>query len=68
MNYNNHQQIRTAIHLVDHVALGVPSFVPIVRIDLHELLENGTIAPCAFRGKTSGVVEMTIDIVFMFVI
>ena len=55
-------------YLVDHIALGVPAFAPIIPIDLRELLENGTITPCAFRGKTSGVVEMTIDIVFMFVI
>ena len=52
-----------AIHLVDHVVLGVPVFVPITPIDPHKLLENGTITPCAFRGKTSGVVGATIDIV-----
>ena len=52
-----------AILLVDHVALGVPAFVPIIPIDLHELLENGIITHCVFRGKTSGVVGMTIDIV-----
>ena len=56
------------IHLVDHIALGVPAFAPIIPIDLRELLENGTITPCAFRGNTSGVMEMTTDIVFMFVI
>ena len=55
-------------HLVDHITFWMPAFVAHVPVDLDELLENGTITPCAFRGKTSGVVEMTIDIVFMFVI
>ena len=56
------------IHLVDHVALGMQTFVYIIPIDLHELPKNCTITPYAFRGKANGVVEMTIDIVFMFVI
>ena len=44
------------------------TFVPIIPIDLNELLENRTITPHVFRAKVNGVEEMTIDIVFMFVI
>ena len=51
MNYKNHSESAPAIRLVDHVALRVLAFVPFIPIDLHELLENGTITPCAFRGK-----------------
>ena len=46
----------------------MPAFVPIIPIDLHEMLENGTVTPYAFRGKTGGVVETTIDIVSVSVI
>ena len=55
--------MKWSMYLVDHVASRMQTFVPIIPIDLHELLENGTITPCAFRGKTSGVVGATIDIV-----
>ena len=54
-------------HLIDHIALRMPTFVPVVPIDLHELLENGTVTSRTFRGKTSGVVELTIDVDFMLV-
>ena len=36
--------------LVDHITFWMPAFVAHVPVDLDELLENGTITPCAFRG------------------
>lgn len=48
-------------NLVDHVAFWMPVLVNTVAIDLDKLLENGRVAASAFDGKTSRVVEMTID-------
>lgn len=50
----------SATHLGDHVTLGVPAFVLPVPVHLHELLENGILAPNAANRKLGRVVEMAI--------
>ena len=46
----------------------MPTFVPRVPVDLHKLLENRAVATSAFGRISRGIVEMTIDISFMFVV
>ena len=55
-------------HLVDHVALGMPTFVSGIPVDLHKLLENSAIATSTFSGKSSGIVKVTVDVVVVFVV
>ena len=58
---------KPAAHLIDHIALGMPTFVVVFPVDLRVLLGNGTVTSRTFRGKTSGVMELTIDVDFMLV-
>ena len=55
-------------HLVDHVTLGVPTFIPHVTIDLNELLQNSAVATSALRSKAGGVVVVTVYVAFMLVV
>ena len=55
-------------HLVDHVALWVPAFIAHVPVDLHELLQNGTVTTSAFCRESGRVVEMAVDVAFVFVV
>ena len=55
-------------HLVNHVAFWVPTFIPIVPIDLHELLEDRTVATGTLRCKARGIMEVAVHVIFMFVV
>ena len=46
----------------------MPALVSHVTIDFDELLEDSTVASCALRGVPSGVMEMAVDIPFVFVV
>ena len=59
---------RNLTYLVDHVAFGMPAFVSRIPVDLHELLQNGTIAPGALGGESCGVMVMTIHIAVMLIV
>lgn len=47
-------------HLRDHIALGMPAFVPSISVHLDELLEDRSFATDTFDGKAGGIVIMTI--------
>lgn len=51
-----------------HVTFGMPTLVLHVPIDLDELLENSTVTPNAFGGKSRRVVEMTEYVAVVFVV
>ena len=38
-------------HFVNHVTFGMPAFVAVVTVDLHELLQNRTITSSTLRCK-----------------
>jgi hypothetical protein len=59
---------RVTTDLVDHVTLRVPALITHVSIDLHELLENGSIATCALGGKARRVMVMTVYVVVVLII
>jgi hypothetical protein len=59
---------RVTTDLVNHVTLRVPTLVTHVSIDLHKLLENGSIATCALGGKARRVMVMTIYVVVVLVV
>ena len=46
----------------------MPTLILHIPIDLDKLFQNGRITTGAFRSESSGVVEMAINISFMFVI
>ena len=46
----------------------MPTFILHIPIDFHKLLQNSRITAGAFRSESCRVMEMTIDISFVFVI
>ena len=55
-------------HLVDHVTFWMPAFVPAIAVDLHELLQYGTVTSNTFGRKAGGIMEMTIDVSVVFIV
>ena len=53
---------------VYHVALRMPTFIPHISVDFHELLQYSTAASSALGRKTRRIVKMTVYVIFMFVI
>lgn len=45
---------------MNHVAFGMPTFVLLVSVDLHKLLENGIRAANAFGSEPCRVMEVTV--------
>ena len=54
--------------LVNHVAFWVPTFVAHVPINLHKLLQNGSIATCTLGGKACRVMIMAIYVIVVLII
>ena len=46
----------------------MPTLVTVVAVDLHELLEYCAVAASALGGKTGRVVEVAVNVVFVFII
>ena len=59
---------RKCAHLVDHVTLRVPTLVPVVPVDLDELLEDGARAAGALGRESGGVVEVAVDVSVVLVV
>jgi hypothetical protein len=53
---------------VNHVAFWMPALLPLVPLDLDELLEDRGIASNALGCETSGVMIMTVNIVGVLVV
>jgi hypothetical protein len=53
---------------MDHIAFGMPTLILHVSIDLHVLLQNGTVAANAFRREAGRIMVMAINIVLVLVI
>jgi len=53
---------------MDHITFWVPTFVAAIAIDLDELLEDRASAPNALCSKPGGIMEMAIDIPFVFIV
>lgn len=66
MNSNNDDLC--AAHLVDHVTLRMPTLIPHVTVNLHELLQDGGIAPDALRREPRAVVIMAVDVARVLVV
>jgi hypothetical protein len=46
----------------------MPTFILHIPIDLHKLFQYRTIATSTFRGKSRGIVEMAVDVAFVFIV
>jgi len=46
----------------------MPAFILHVAIDLDKLLEDGTVASSTLGGEPSGVVEVAVNIILVFVV
>ncbi len=53
---------------MDHVALGMPTLVLHIAIDLHELLEDRAITPNALRREPSGIVKVAVNVAVVLII
>lgn len=54
--------------LVDHITLWMPTLVSHIAVDLDELLQDGTVAPRAFRRKPGRIMIVAVDIRFVLVV
>lgn len=53
---------------VDHITLRMPMLVLAIAEDFHELLQDGRVAAVASLGELGRVVEVTIDLAFVFIV
>ena len=55
-------------HLVDHMAFGVPEFVPHVPADLHKLFQDCAAAALTFVREPGGMMKIAVNLPIVFII
>jgi hypothetical protein len=63
-----HKIDNRSTNLVYHITFRVPTFVAHVTIDLHELLENRTVAAGALGCEAGRIMKMTVYVPIMLII
>lgn len=53
---------------MDHITFWMPTFVSHIPVKLDKLFENGASTSDAFGGKPSGIMEVAVDVLVVFVI